>query len=85
MPTFVPPALAVVLGRLYPRWGIAFYGAGSLAAAARLVNGAHYVSDVAAGALFGGLVAGLMLRWGHGHETRLMALLPARWRPRDAG
>lgn len=46
-------ALACVLTRLLPRWRIVFCAAAALAAAARLVNGAHYVSDVAAGALLG--------------------------------
>lgn len=54
-------ATAYVLGRLLPRWKAAFYAAGTLAAVARLVNGAHYLSDVAAGALLGILVARLFL------------------------
>jgi len=52
-------ALACVLTRLFPRWKAAWYVLGTLGAVARLVNGAHYVSDVAAGALLGSLLAGL--------------------------
>jgi undecaprenyl-diphosphatase len=52
-------ATAYVLGRLLPRWKAVFYAAGTLAAVARLVNGAHYLSDVAAGALLGVLLARL--------------------------
>jgi membrane-associated phospholipid phosphatase len=52
---------AYVLSRLLPRWRAVFYACGALAAVARLVNGAHYVSDVAAGALLGILVAKLSL------------------------
>ena len=55
-------ALACVLTRLFPRWWPLFYAAGTLAAAARLVNGAHYLSDVAAGALLGILVAHFVFR-----------------------
>ena len=53
-------ALACVLSRLFPRWRLVFYAGGTLAAAARLINGAHYLSDVAAGGLFGVLVADLV-------------------------
>jgi membrane-associated phospholipid phosphatase len=66
-------AVALVLSRLYPRWRIAFYIGGTLAAVARLVNGAHYPSDVAAGALFGTFVAGLVLGWAVKQQTRLRA------------
>lgn len=53
-------ALACVLTRLLPRWKVVFCAAAALAAAARLVNGAHYVSDVAAGALLGWLLGGFL-------------------------
>lgn len=56
-------ALACVLSHLLPRWKAAFYAAATLTAVARLVNGAHYVSDVAAGALLGALLADLTFRW----------------------
>jgi membrane-associated phospholipid phosphatase len=56
-------ALACVLTRLFPRGRPAFYAGGSLAALARLVNGAHYVSDVAAGAMLGVLVAGAVFKY----------------------
>lgn len=54
-------ALACVLTDLLPRWRIPLYAAGVLTAAARLINGAHYLSDVVAGALLGTLVASLVL------------------------
>jgi membrane-associated phospholipid phosphatase len=56
-------ALAYVLARLYPRWKAASYVAGALAAVARLVNGAHYLSDVVAGGLLGALLARLLFRF----------------------
>jgi len=56
-------ALACVAARFLPRWRAAFYAIAGLTAAARLVNGAHYVSDVVAGAVFGVVVAGLLFRW----------------------
>jgi membrane-associated phospholipid phosphatase len=46
-------ALAGVLARLFPRSTVAFYVLGGLASVSRLINGAHYLSDVAAGALLG--------------------------------
>lgn len=50
-------ALAWVMTRLFPRWRAAFYAAAVAASAARLVNGAHYLSDLAAGALLGTALA----------------------------
>jgi membrane-associated phospholipid phosphatase len=55
-------ALACVLSHLFPRWRLVFYAGGTLAAGARLVNGAHYLSDVAAGGLVGVVVADFVLR-----------------------
>ncbi len=55
-------AAAAVLSRLYPRWRFPFYAAGTIGGVARLVNGAHYISDVAAGGLFGALLAGWLIR-----------------------
>ncbi len=46
-------ALAAALTHLYPRGRRWWYLAATLAATARLVNGAHYPSDVAAGAALG--------------------------------
>jgi membrane-associated phospholipid phosphatase len=46
-------AMAFGLGRLFPRLRGLFYTLAALASVARLVNGAHYVSDVAAGVLLG--------------------------------
>lgn len=50
-------ALAGVVARLFPRWRSAAWAVAVVVAAARLVNGAHYISDVAGGALLGALVA----------------------------
>jgi membrane-associated phospholipid phosphatase len=50
-------ALAAVLTCIYPRWGWALFAAASLTGLARLVQGSHYVSDVAAGALVGAVLA----------------------------
>jgi membrane-associated phospholipid phosphatase len=46
-------AMAFGLGHLFPRLRGWFYTLAALASVARLVNGAHYLSDVAAGVLLG--------------------------------
>lgn len=56
-------ALACVLVHLVPRGQPGFYALATLTAGARLVNGAHYVSDVAAGALLGALLADVLFCW----------------------
>jgi membrane-associated phospholipid phosphatase len=53
-------ALATVLSRSWPRYRVAFYACGILTAASRLVNGAHYLSDVVAGALWGTICAAFL-------------------------
>jgi membrane-associated phospholipid phosphatase len=70
-------ALACVLSRLFPRWRLVFYVGGALAAGARLVNGAHYLSDVAAGGLVGVLVADFVFRALRRHLINPAALSPA--------
>jgi membrane-associated phospholipid phosphatase len=65
--------LACVLTRLWPRWKPAFYAAGVLAGLARLVNGAHYLSDVVAGALVGVLVSDAVFRMVVRHGERVRA------------
>ncbi len=50
-------ALAAVLACIYPRWSLVFFAAAGLTGLARLVQGSHYVSDVAAGALAGSVLA----------------------------
>lgn len=57
-------ALATAMAALFPRASVLFFVVGGIAAAARLVNGAHYVSDVAAGALLGTLGTRTLLAWG---------------------
>jgi membrane-associated phospholipid phosphatase len=56
-------ALAAVLTRLFPGGGPIFYVIAALAAIARLINGAHYVSDVAGGALLGALLGDVVFEW----------------------
>lgn len=63
-------ALACALTRLLPRGRPVFYAAGVLAAVARLANGAHYVSDVVAGALVGVLIADFVSRWLNRYEAQ---------------
>jgi membrane-associated phospholipid phosphatase len=55
-------AAGYVLACLLPRWKALFWTAAALSAAARLVNGAHYLSDVVAGALLGYALAALVVR-----------------------
>ncbi len=73
-------ALAGVLVRLFPRWRAVFYAGAALGAGARLVNGAHFLSDVAAGALLGSLAAWVVMRWAAKHEARLETLIAGRTR-----
>ncbi len=65
-------ALAVVLTRLAPRGWPAFYACGGLAAISRLINGAHYPSDVAAGAMLGWLVGGAVFKFVAKPQARLL-------------
>jgi membrane-associated phospholipid phosphatase len=56
-------ALAAVLTYAWRRWRPAFYAAATLTALARVIVGAHYVSDVVAGAMIGaGVVRWLLPR-----------------------
>jgi membrane-associated phospholipid phosphatase len=50
-------ALGCALAWLFPNAKTVFYGIALLAAGTRLINGAHYLSDVAAGILLGGAIA----------------------------
>lgn len=52
-------ALACVLSRLYPGGRAVFYACAVCTAGARLMNGAHFLSDVAAGAMAGVIIG----RW----------------------
>lgn len=72
-------AIACVMTRLVPRWRFVWYVAAAVASAARLVNGAHYVSDVAAGAIAGYLLTAVAY-------DRLIIWERRSWRAaRDAG
>jgi membrane-associated phospholipid phosphatase len=55
---------ASCLHRLYPRWGRAFYGLATLVGVSRLVRGAHYPSDIVAGAAVGVFAAWFVWRAG---------------------
>jgi len=55
-------ALATVLTILYPRGRWLFYAVAAVAAGSRLLKAAHYLSDVAAGALLGMFIAGWTFR-----------------------
>ena len=48
-------ALAAVLSHMFPRWRVLFFILACLVAAARVVRGSHWVTDVVAGALLGTL------------------------------
>ncbi len=50
-------ALAWIVARFVPRWRAVLLAIAALTAIARLINGAHYPSDIAAGAVLGPLVA----------------------------
>lgn len=54
-------ACATVLGKVVPRYRIAFFVLAAAIAYSRLYNGVHYPLDVAAGALLGVLTALLLL------------------------
>ncbi len=55
-------AFATILTGLAPRYAYAWYMLALLNGLARLVQGAHFVSDVAAGALVGTLIGGFVFR-----------------------
>jgi len=54
-------ALTVGVARWYPGWGYLIGGAALGVAAARVLVGVHYVSDILVGLLVGGVVSGLFL------------------------
>jgi undecaprenyl-diphosphatase len=62
--------LAVLLSKYYPKYRIIFYGLAVLTAIARIYSGAHYLTDVIAGASFGMLLAWIFLI----NEKRLFKL-----------
>jgi membrane-associated phospholipid phosphatase len=49
--------MAACLHRMYPRWGWAFYTIAALVGVSRVIRGAHYPSDVVAGAGVGTFTA----------------------------
>lgn len=64
-------ALATVLSLLYPRVAPFAYAAAVLAALARILAGAHYISDVTAGAVIGTLTATWVFRFLQQRRWRL--------------
>ena len=59
-------ATATALSMCIPRWAAAFYTVAAMVGMERVLEGAHYVSDVVAGAGFGilaALVAGRLCDW----------------------
>lgn len=50
-------AAAFVLATLFPRWRWVFFGLAALGGLGRIAHGAHFLSDVIAGALLGGFTA----------------------------
>lgn len=73
-------AAAVVLGQIFPRWRAEFAGFAVLIAVSRVMLDAHYVSDVAAGAAVGALIALFVLAW-----FRRCGWWPHPDRPQDDG
>lgn len=75
--------LSVFIAILYPRLRVFAIVMASIVAACRLLFGAHYLSDVVAGAVLGGLIGGIVIR-GYG-GVRLLDWIWTRWiRPGDA-
>jgi undecaprenyl-diphosphatase len=65
-------ALAFVLSRAYPRYGVLFYGLAGLVALSRVYLAKHFPSDVVAGAAIGLLAGWITCRFSvfspvHGH------------------
>lgn len=56
-------ALATVLAILFPRSRWLVYGLAVLTAVARILAGAHYVADIAAGALIGSALSRMVFTW----------------------
>jgi len=56
-------AAAMVLAQLFPRWRAAFAAFALLIAVSRVVLGAHYLSDVVAGAAVGAVSAAAIAAW----------------------
>jgi membrane-associated phospholipid phosphatase len=71
-------AIAAVLRRAWPRGRYGSYALAVLASIARLVNGAHFISDVAAGAVFGFAVASAVYRYADRYYQRVTSAI---WHP----
>jgi undecaprenyl-diphosphatase len=73
-------ALATVLARYFPAFGIMAYGAAGLIAVSRVVRGSHYPTDVLGGICLGILVGHLVVHpwreWGRGIPRVWLLLVP---------
>jgi membrane-associated phospholipid phosphatase len=73
-------ALATVLARYFPAFGVMAYGAAGLIAVSRVVRGSHYPTDVLGGICLGVLVGHLVVRpwreWAGGIRGVLLLLVP---------
>lgn len=58
--------MATVLAASFPLWAPLLFVLAALVGASRLLLGVHYLSDLVAGALLGGVCALLALMWGQG-------------------
>lgn len=68
-------AVATLFSMFYRRWRIAFFAWAAIIALSRVFVGVHYPSDVAGGALIGGLVALLIVRGWRGITQRWIPAL----------
>jgi membrane-associated phospholipid phosphatase len=78
-------ATAASLAILIPRWRWAFFLAASLVAIERVLENAHYVSDVVAGAGLGVISAGLVQMWLKSMSARAQEVGASATPPNVAG
>ncbi|WP_419994065.1 phosphatase PAP2 family protein [Streptomyces boninensis] len=69
----IAAALAIGVTLLRPRWAAVALPLGAAGALLRVVVGAHYPHDVAAGAILGGALAGALVLAGQGAAARCLA------------
>ncbi len=55
--------LAVFLSHFYPRWKYVWWSLAILIGLSRIYNGVHFLSDVIAGGIIGGLIAWMATGW----------------------
>lgn len=71
-------AVAAAIGEIAPRWRLPALSIAALVAISRVINRAHYLSDVLAAAAIGILVAHYLAPYVLDSQRRWM--IPARWR-----